>query len=219
MAGGQTLTLSNPHDLLTTDAGTFVRWLQTGRPTPVSPHDRARILASLPAKGQVPELDASARQKLADLGPLLRASERDSVYVVKVIDVPQAVVALHGRTVVLVSQAALNLVSAAELQALVAHEIGHEYVWPEYERAAARDDHNRLKELELLCDMIAVATLHGLRMDVFRLMSGVEKVSRFNRERFGVALNENGYPATAERRALARAVLQWTSAPAIAIRR
>jgi hypothetical protein len=48
---------------------------------------------------------------------------------------------------------------------LVGHEAGHEYVWAEYERASSARDHARLRELELLCDAIAVVTLHGLGIE------------------------------------------------------
>ena len=58
-------------------------------------------------------------------------------------------------------------------------------------------------------------TLHGLGMDVSRLMTGVQKISRFN-ERFGMANNEKDYPTVAERRAFAAAVVAWTSAPSVA---
>ena len=54
-----------------------------------------------------------------------------------------------------------------------------------------------------MCDAIAIVTLHGLGMDVSRLMTGVQKISRFNRERFGTANNEKDYPTVAERRAFA----------------
>ena len=57
-----------------------------------------------------------------------------------------------------------------------------------------------------MCDGIAIVTLHGLGMDMSRLMSGVQKISRFNRERFGTADNERDYPTLAERRAFARAM-------------
>ena len=73
-------------------------------------------------------------------------------------------------------------------------------------------DRSRLKDLELVCDAIAIVTLHGLGMDVSRLMTGVQKISRFNRERFGTATNEKDYPTVAERRAFAGAVATWTSA-------
>jgi hypothetical protein len=41
----------------------------------------------------------------------------------------------------------------------------------------------------LLCDAIGIVILHQLGMNTSRLMAGVEKISRFNRERLGTALN------------------------------
>jgi hypothetical protein len=43
------------------------------------------------------------QRKLAGLAPLLQAAQRESVYAIKVIDVPQAFVGLHARTVILIS--------------------------------------------------------------------------------------------------------------------
>jgi hypothetical protein len=88
----------------------------------------------------------------------------------------------------------------------VAHEVGHEYVWTERERAFKGADRSRLKDLELMCDGIAIVTLHRLGMDVSRLMSGVQKISRFNRGRLGIANNEIDYPTLAQRQAFARAM-------------
>jgi hypothetical protein len=51
-----------------------------------------------------------------------------------------------------------TLLDAEELQALVAHEVGHEYVWTERERLFRMADPSRLKDLELMCDGIAIAT-------------------------------------------------------------
>ena len=115
------------------------------------------------------------------------------------------------RAIILISEPALTLLDADELQSLVAHEVGHEYVWAERERSFRLADRSRLKDLELMCDAIAIVTLHGLGMDVSRLMTGVQKTSRFNRERFGTANNEKDYPTVAERRAFAGAVAAWTS--------
>jgi hypothetical protein len=39
----------------------------------------------------------------------------------------------------------------------MAHELGHEYIWAEHQRATKLGDHNRLKQLELMCDAIAIA--------------------------------------------------------------
>jgi hypothetical protein len=214
----QTGPLSNSKNLLAMDPAAFAQFLKTARPAPVSAEYRARVLDSLPEKGEVTNLTAAARLKLAALIAVLRATERASVYAIKVIDVPQAAIGLHGRAVILISEVALSLVDADELQALVAHEVGHEYVWAERERSFRLADRRRLKDLELMCDAIAIVTLHGLGMDVSRLMTGVQKISRFNREQLGMAENERDYPTVAERRAFAGAVATWTSARTIGTR-
>ena len=209
---GQTLSVTRPNDLLATDPRTFAQWLHTARPTPVSAETKARILASLPPEGEVTDLRAAALQKLAGLGRVFHAMDRDSVYVVKVIDVAQAAVGLHARAVVLISETALGLLTTDELLAVAAHEIGHEYVWDEYAHAIALGDRNRTKELELMCDAIAIVTLDGLGVDSSRLISALEKLSRFNHDRFGTARNEQNYPTIPERRAFARSVCTWLTA-------
>ena len=195
--------------MLTTDPDAFAQWLQRARPTPVSDDEKTRILLSLPEDGEVTDLKPADLKKLAGLRRVLQAVDRDLVYVVKVVDVPQAAVGLHGRTVVLISKAALGLVNTDELQALVAHEMGHEYVWDDYATAVRLADGNRVKGLELMCDAIAVFTLTQLGMDSSRLISSIEKISRFNRDRFGTAMNEHNYPTVGERRAFARSIGQW----------
>lgn len=207
----QTLPLSSSQALLAMNPSAFAQFLETARPTPVSGEHKTRVLSSLPKEGAVTNFNASVRQKLAALTKVLRGTKRESVYEIKVIAVPQAAIALHAASVVLISEAALAVVDADELQALLAHEIGHEYVWTDYERSSRLADHDRLKDLELVCDGIAIVTLHGLGMDVSRLMTGVQKISRFNRERFGTATNERNYPTLAQRRAYARVIAAWTA--------
>jgi hypothetical protein len=193
------------------DPETFAEWLHAARPRPVAAAEKAQILASLPLEGEVTDLDVVDRTKLAALGRVLQATDRDSVYVVKVVDVPQAGVGLYARAVVLITKPTLDLVNADELQALAAHEIGHEYVWDDYERAKQRRDGTRIKELELMCDAIAIATLRELGIDSSRLIGGLEKIGRFNRDRLGTALNERDYPTVAERRTFARSIRAWLS--------
>jgi hypothetical protein len=208
--GGQDLPVSTPADFLASDPGRFLQLLDRARPAPVSGELKQRILQGLPGEGEVTDLSGAARRRLAALGPLLRASARDGVYTVKVIDVPQATVAIHARIVLLISQPALELLEAEELQGLVAHEIGHEYFWAEYERASAASDHARLRELELLCDGIAVVTLHRLGVDPARLIDGLDKVGRFNQRQFGRAIkNVVDYPTVKQRREFVRAAATW----------
>ena len=128
---------------------------------------------------------------------------------IKVIDLPQAGMALHDRAVLLIPAPTIALLSAAELQAMAAHEIGHEYVWTEWNRAHQHADQHRLKELELVCDSIAAVILHQLGMDSSTVIDAIEKVTRFNRQRFGTASNEKNYPTVADRRAFVRQIQRW----------
>jgi hypothetical protein len=179
----------------------FFRTLPTGdvgaalaglRPPPLRVEDRVRVLASLPLEG---ELHPDAREviKLAGIEPILRYHDRVDVVAIKLIDVPQAFIGLHARSVLLVSRPALAMLSAAELQAFIAHEIGHELFWNEYERAGGRRDTRALQEIELKCDGIAVLTLMALSLDVTMLDSGMRKLTRFN-ETLGTTVNADAYP-------------------------
>jgi hypothetical protein len=206
------MALTTSQNLLATDPNAFGRFLETARPAPVSAEDKARVLSTLPLEGEVTAFSASARQKLVALTKVLRATRRESVYEIKVIDVPQAAIGLHARAVILISEPALTLLDADEIQASVAHEVGHEYVWTERERAFSLADRKVLKDLELVCDAIAIVTLHELGMDASRLMTAIQKIGRFNQQRFGTAINEKDYPTVAQRQAFAGAVTAWISA-------
>lgn len=183
--------------------------LASVRPAPVSPAEREDVLAQLPPEGDVRDLDTAQRNKLAVARRVLELHGRETVYEVKVIDVPQAAVALHARAVLLVSEAALDLLDPGELQALIAHEVGHEYFWSEYFQARRDSDRSLLQTLELICDGLAIVTLRLAGMDPQRLTSALEKVVRYNRDRFGAALNEENYPAIGERRKFARRLVEW----------
>jgi hypothetical protein len=208
-AHSQSLGVSSPRELLTADPDSFAALLDAARPMRVSAEEKGRILAGLPQEGEVLNLGAGARQKLAALIPLLQAADRDSVYEIKVVNVPQAAIGLHARAIVLISEAALALLNTRELQAAVAHEIGHEYVWLEYERAKTLGDHQQVQQLELMCDAIAIVVLQRVGVGASELMSGVEKISRFNRERLGIALNEKDYPTVVQRKQSARVIEAW----------
>ncbi|MGB2713883.1 MAG: M48 family metalloprotease [Vicinamibacterales bacterium] len=210
-AYGQTSMLSTPQELLATDPRGFAEWLETARPKPVSAQNKARILGTLPPEGEITTLNEAARRKLAALSQLFRATERDSVYEIKVVESPFARTGLYERTVVLISETALELMEAADLQALMAHEIAHEYIWTQRERASRLRDYYRLKELELLSDAIAIVILHGLGLDPSRLMATVEKLTRYNRKVLGVTIDESGYPTLSERREFARRVTAWVA--------
>jgi len=191
------------------DASGIFELLDSVLPDPVGDGERGRIIAMLPTQGEVRVLNTTQRKKLVAVRRVLELHRREAVYVIKVIEIPQGAVALHARTVVLVSKQALDLLDAEELQALVAHEVGHEYFWGEY--LGARRDHSQssLRRLELLCDGFAVITLERAGVPPERLTSALEKMVRYNRDRIGVALNEDDYPAVSERRTFVARLVEW----------
>jgi hypothetical protein len=188
-----------------TDDNTGGKTLRTLRPSPASPADLAQALADVPQESVLEPTDTE-RATLAALDVVLAYHERQLVYVIKVIDVPMAAVNLHGRAVLLISRPALLLLSIAELQATVAHEIGHEYFWGAYPDLRARQDTVGLQVLELKCDGIAVLTLLELGIEPVHLYRATEKIGRFNevpKDRWG----KNGYPHPRDRERFIRALL------------
>lgn len=180
--------------------------LRAIRPPSIPAERRARILARLPEDGELIP-DAAERRKIAALEPVLVYHERHEVFSIKVIDLRQAGIVIHERTVLLVSRLALRLLSAAELQAAVAHEMGHEYFWSEYEDTRLARDAAGRQALELKCDGIAALTLLALGLDVSRLGSGMRKLIDFNEE-LGATADTRGYPTVRERQDFVRTLLK-----------
>lgn len=201
-AAAQSLSSIRSTDLLAMDPLALARLLDETRPAPVPAAVRARVLASLPREGEVRNLDDSERRKLAALAPVLEAAQRASVYAIRVVDVSQARVGLYERSVVLIAWPALRLLSEAELRAIVAHETAHEYVHAEFERATAEGRDGRLHDLELVCDIIAVMTLHAAGQESAPLVSAIEKLLRFNHSRFGTDMEDPQYPSSLLRRSV-----------------
>ena len=212
-ARSQSLPVSNPHDIMASDQAAFIQFLDEARPAAVTPGAKAMVLKSLPPEGEIRIVSASARDKITALYPVLRATQRAGVYEVKVIDVPQAAIAIHGRAVILITQPALEMLETDQLRALVAHEAAHEYVWKSWEDATKRDDWKQLQQLELVCDAIAVVILHQLGLEVSSLIRGIERITQWNLLRFGRPLNERKHPTLAERREFARDVAAWVTGP------
>lgn len=177
-------------------------YLAACRPAPVSAAQREAILRRLPDRGAVTTLARQEGAKLDRLTGVLSFHARHDVYHVKVIDIPQAWIGLDGRAVLLISLPALRLLGAEQLQALVAHEISHEYWWDDWEEARRRGDQGRMRKLEGLCDAVAALTLTALGIPGERLSSALGAVHHFNRSRFGIPVNDASYPTLRERRAI-----------------
>ncbi len=190
----------------TRGAGSPADVLNALRPLPATLAARHLALASLPSEGEV-QPDKKEQAALDSLSPALAFHERDSVFVIKVIDVPQAYLGLHAGTVLVISRRALKLLSTPELQAAVAHEIGHEYFALDYDRARHMTDRDGRREIEHRCDAIALLTALALGRDPAHLGRAVRKLTGSN-EVVGATANAAFYPSLKERERFIRAFLR-----------
>jgi hypothetical protein len=166
---------------------------QLRRPAP-SPAGRAMVVRTLPEEG---ELTPTAQEaaKLDAIRPVLALHGREHDMELRLITVDGlAFVGLHARTVLLISREALDLFERDELQAVMAHELGHDYFWDEYEEARQRRDHHLLQELELRCDGIALITMERLPVDPERLVSAATKLARYSQRAFGTPIDPRYVP-------------------------
>jgi Zn-dependent protease with chaperone function len=101
-------------------------YLKSIRPAAVSADRKARALAMI-RKEDVIEPWAERQAKLDALRPVLEYLERDVAIEVKILRLELAWAGFLGGAAVLVSEGAVDLLTAEELQAVVAHELAHEY--------------------------------------------------------------------------------------------
>jgi hypothetical protein len=169
------------------------------------------VIKNLPKEG---ELTPTAQEaaKLAAIRPLLAFHGRDGDMEIRLIDGGgRAFVGLHARTVILVSRETLDLLETDELVAIMAHELGHDYVWSEYEKARQKGVERRLQELELECDGIAVIAIGRLGVDSEHFVAAVTKLTRHNDRLGTLNLNYAWYVSLDERVRFIRAVVRLTA--------
>ena len=136
-------------------------YLKCIRPKRLSPAHRAQVIAFLPKEGEV-QPSAKGWAKLAALEPIFSYHDRSGAIEIRVIAVGHAFVGLHARSVLLVSEEALDLLTTEELQAAAAHEMGHDYFWNEYQLAREYKRYEEMQELELRCDGVAIIAMTSL---------------------------------------------------------
>ena len=183
-------------------------YLKSLRPPPATADRRARSLARV-RKEDVVEPSRERQAKLDALRPVLAFLERESVIEVKLLRLDVAWAGFLEGAAVLITPSAVDLLTPAELQAVIAHEVAHEYFAGEYDAARARKDYDTVREIELRCDAVAIVTMSRLGLDKGALMSGVAKVTKFN-ERRGFPNSQDLSPAWDERRSFGRAVAELT---------
>jgi hypothetical protein len=180
-----------------TEKGDLKDYLKSIRPAGVSADRRARLVASI-KKEDIISPSAQRQAKLDALRPILAYHDRAGIEV-KILRLGLAWAGFLEGSAVVVSEEAVDLLTAEELQAVVAHELGHEYFSAEYEPARSSKQYDKVKEVELRCDAVAIITMKSLGLNPNSLLSGVSKLTQFN-EVLGVRNNANLVTSLDERR-------------------
>jgi len=123
----------------------FDNYLKRIRPGQLSPELKAKLIAILPNQDIISP-SAHGRDKLDALQPVLKHYGRSSVIDLKVIRMGQAVILFLAGAAVVISEEALDLLTAKELQAIISHELGHEYFWNEWQQARLDKQYEKMQE-------------------------------------------------------------------------
>jgi hypothetical protein len=176
----------------------FDDYLSQIRPVALAPKLRARVLNML-SKDDLVLPSAQDRAKLEALEPILKYHQRNSVIDLRVLRAPTATAVFLAGAAVLITKPALEILTAEELQAVVAHELGHEYYWNEFEAARHHHDYSEMQELELRCDGIAVITLEHLGLEPASLISAITKLNKYNSHQGSSSAQSQNYVTFDER--------------------
>jgi hypothetical protein len=161
--------------------GNLESYLRRIRPVGVSADRRARLVASI-RKEDIVSPSFQRQAKLDQLLPILTYHDRGGIEV-KVVRLGLAWAGFFEGAAIIVSEETVDILTADELQAIVAHELGHEYFAAEYELARNNKQKDKVKEVELRCDGVAIITLSGLGLNPNSLSSAVSKLTKFNEGR------------------------------------
>jgi Zn-dependent protease with chaperone function len=99
------------------------------------------------------------------LQPVLAYHDRDGKLPIYVLRSEQPKAFVSCRAALIITTKLMLITSEAELRGIVAHELAHEYLWEERERAFEKKDESLLREIELFCDAVAAITLKEIGDD------------------------------------------------------
>jgi len=160
-------------------------YLKHTRPKPVSLAVKGKAIANLPPNAEV-QPSEKGRAKLAALATILEFHDRSGIIDLKVIGDKQYVfIGLYEQCALIITEKALDLLSKEELQAVVAHELAHELFWDEYRLAREGNQDDKVQEIELRCDGIAICTLVRLGLNPKPLISAVQKTTPNSQDTWG----------------------------------
>lgn len=113
----------------------------------------------------------------AALRPVLAYHERDGKLPVFVLRSEQPKAFVDCRAALIITTKLMLITSEAELRGIVAHELAHEYLWEEHERAFRDKNQRLLREIELFCDVVAAFTLIEIGEDPANFGRALERMT------------------------------------------
>src|SRR5262249_22939105 len=136
------------------------------------------LLNEIIKRQELPICSSERVERLKEsLQPVLAYHKREGKLPIYVLhsNQPKAFVAV--RAALIITTRLMLISSDAELRGIVAHELAHEYLWEERERAFEKKDESLLREIELFCDSVAAITLKEIGDDPAHLAQALERMT------------------------------------------
>ena len=188
------------------EAPTLDNYLRSVRTVGISAAQRARLVASI-RKEDIIAPSPERQAKLDALRRVLDYHERSAIEV-RILRLGLAWAGFLEGAAIMISEEALDLLTADELQAVIAHELGHEYFAAEYDPARRDKQYDKVKEVELRCDGVSIITMKSLGLNPELLVSAVTRLTEFNDAR-GARSSPSMMPALAERVSFCHAMIEF----------
>jgi len=112
----------------------------------------------------------------AALKPVLAYHQREQMPII-VVRAEQPKATLRERAAIVITTKLMLITSDAEIRGIIAHELAHEYVWEERQKAQLANDESALRESELFCDAVAVTTLKEIGDDPVSYAKALERLT------------------------------------------
>lgn len=178
-------------------------YLDRLRPAPVSIGDKPALLRDVPlvtAGTRVNDPEKLERLRRV-VRPALALHRRAEVIEIVIFRHDHPVALNRAGVVVAVSTTFLKVAGGGEaaLVGAISHEAAHEYVAAEMLKAMRAEDLSRVRELELFCDAVAVATLVALDLNPRGYADLLGRLTRFSPEAARLNAGEHGMPSLGTR--------------------
>lgn len=150
------------------------------RPSAYSP--APFIISRIVESRQLPVVAGRRVDRLkAALRPVLAYHHRENMPIIVVrSEYPRA--SLWERAVIILTTKMMLINSEEEIRGIIAHELAHEYVWDECRKAQLANDGSAMREYELFCDAVAVATLIEIGDDPYSYAKALERMTYIGME-------------------------------------